>query len=201
MFILLYHKKACFVNTGFVKTEICMTESFQWDVFAHSTISKLYIPSSITYIPKSYFNDAEISEVYYSGTKTDWTKIDIGNYNDALLNAEIHCSDGDFDLIPLKDGFWYTYDLESSTLTIYGEGEMPADLEINAELELPYIVMLKVIISDEITVVDGISSFTEDLSLYDNVTYYLPASVTEIRDGMFIDGGEPGGHIVYEDTV
>ena len=169
-------------------------------VFDGSVISRLYLPSSITNIPYGLFYDAEITDVYYNGTKADWAKVDIVEQNDALLNAAVHCTDGDFDLIPLGNGFCYTYEYTDGEeiLTIYGEGEMPSDI---GNIELPnWINKLQVVFSDGITVVDGLSSIADDINIMYPPTYYIPETVTEIRDGAFIRTGEPGGHIIFGGT-
>lgn len=51
----------------------------------------VYIPSSLKFIDERVFNYCEsITDVYYSGSEEDWNKIEIGLYNDYILNATKH---------------------------------------------------------------------------------------------------------------
>lgn len=53
-----------------------------------SKITSITIPNSITSIGNSAFSGCSgLAEVYYSGTKADWNKINKGTNNDALTNA------------------------------------------------------------------------------------------------------------------
>lgn len=57
-----------------------------------SSLESVTIPNSITYIGGSSFSGCtNLKDVYYTGTKAEWEKIDINNVgNDDLLNATIH---------------------------------------------------------------------------------------------------------------
>ena len=40
--------------------------------------------------PCAFDGCASLTDVYYSGSETDWANIEIDNYNQPLLNAKIH---------------------------------------------------------------------------------------------------------------
>ena len=60
-------------------------------------LNEVVIPNSVTSIEYGAFNEcSSLTDVYYTGTKAEWEKIDIDNSyngNDDLLNATIHYSD------------------------------------------------------------------------------------------------------------
>ena len=55
------------------------------------SLTSITIPSSVTSIESSAFlNCSNLKDVYYTGNQEVWNNINIGDYNDALLNATIH---------------------------------------------------------------------------------------------------------------
>ena len=59
-------------------------------------LSRISIPASVTIISNNAFSGClSLSDVYYSGTKSQWEDVIIGSGNDYLKNAVIHCTDGD----------------------------------------------------------------------------------------------------------
>ena len=51
------------------------------------------IPTSVKSIGDSAFeNCTSLANAYYSGSQSDWNKITIGDYNECLTNAALHCS-------------------------------------------------------------------------------------------------------------
>lgn len=74
-------------------------------------LSGITIPSSVTSIWESTFEHCDkLSDVYYSGTKAQWNAVNIGELNDPLLAATIHCSDGDIIPVGADTG---TYEITS----------------------------------------------------------------------------------------
>lgn len=55
-------------------------------------IKSVYIPSSVISIGGSAFTkwEHDLKDVYYAGSEEQWKKIDIGDFNEDLLNAAIH---------------------------------------------------------------------------------------------------------------
>lgn len=58
-----------------------------------SSLTSIEIPNSVTSIGESAFgNCSRLKDVYYSGSKEQWNGISIGDENEYLTNATIHCS-------------------------------------------------------------------------------------------------------------
>ena len=71
--------------------------ALQESTFKNSqNLSRISIPASVTIISNNAFSGClSLSDVYYSGTKSQWEDVIIGSGNDYLKNAIIHCTDGD----------------------------------------------------------------------------------------------------------
>ncbi|MGN0606416.1 MAG: leucine-rich repeat domain-containing protein, partial [Oscillospiraceae bacterium] len=55
------------------------------------SLKSIKIPNGVTSIGKEAFSDcSELTDVYYSGTETEWNSIEIGSDNGFLINATIH---------------------------------------------------------------------------------------------------------------
>ncbi len=65
--------------------------------FRNSGLVKITLPKTIGSIaPTTFENCAELSDVVFTGTKNEWSKVVIYPYgNDMLQSATIHCTDGD----------------------------------------------------------------------------------------------------------
>ncbi|MBR4656144.1 MAG: leucine-rich repeat domain-containing protein, partial [Oscillospiraceae bacterium] len=95
------------------------------------SLESITIPASVTSIGDSVFYECDsLRDVYYRGDKKDWAGIQIDLGNDPLLNAALHCSDGDFEPSAeivasgvCGDDLTWTLD-EEGTLTISGTGDM-----------------------------------------------------------------------------
>lgn len=58
-------------------------------------LTSVTIPTSVASIGEEAFGTCRsLKDVYYAGSCDQWGKIRIGSYNDFLVNATIHCSDG-----------------------------------------------------------------------------------------------------------
>ena len=56
-----------------------------------SSLASITIPNSVTSIDEyAFYNCFSLADVYYTGSADDWTKLEIGDYNDGLTNATIH---------------------------------------------------------------------------------------------------------------
>ena len=55
-----------------------------------SSLTSIDIPDSVTSIGNWAFYATSLTDVYYSGSQAEWESINIGSYNDPLLNATIH---------------------------------------------------------------------------------------------------------------
>ena len=59
--------------------------------FYKCDLREVRLGKSVTSIGKwAFTNNLNLTDVYYKGTKTQWNKITIGEYNDPLTNATIH---------------------------------------------------------------------------------------------------------------
>lgn len=54
-------------------------------------LAKVSIPASVTSIGYSAFYNSGLTDVYYGGTEEQWKAIRIGEFNEALTRANIHC--------------------------------------------------------------------------------------------------------------
>ena len=63
-------------------------------------ISRIIIPKSTTYIGKAAFKDCNnLTDVYFGGSRKDWTAIEIEEGNECLKNATIHFAEVDLEYI------------------------------------------------------------------------------------------------------
>ena len=55
------------------------------------SLTSIIIPDSVTNIGYgAFYNCDSLTDIYYTGTETEWNAIEIGSWNDSLLNATIH---------------------------------------------------------------------------------------------------------------
>lgn len=66
------------------------------DAFMYcEAMTRATIPESVESIGSGAFSDCtSLTDVYYSGTKREWSQIETDSANDALYAAAVHCSDG-----------------------------------------------------------------------------------------------------------
>lgn len=98
------------------------------DQTTRNNIATVYIPTSITSIGASAFqNDDLLSDIYYEGTKEQWDTIAKGsNWNQTTnYKQTVHCSDGDIVLADYDEDkltkVWYT---DGDYREFYIEGEI-----------------------------------------------------------------------------
>jgi len=158
-----------------------------------TSLTSVTLPAGVTNIAMGAFSGcAGLTDVDYSGTKAQWGAVTIGDSNEPLASAAIHCSDGD--ILPGSGGAGDT-DLPASgacgagltwtldadgTLTISGTGAME---DYNNSNNLPpwfgYRDLIEtVVIETGVTSIgnhafDGCSGMTE---------VSIPGSVTRIGD-------------------
>ena len=94
------------------------------------SLTKVVIPDNITTIGEYAFDYCNaLTTIYYTGTEEQWNTIEIGDYNDPLLNANIifewNGEESEDAIASGTCGENLTWTLtEDGTLTISGEGEM-----------------------------------------------------------------------------
>ena len=171
-------------------------------------IESIMAPESLSAIEDSAFERcSSLKDVYYSGTQTQWNLISVGNANEPLVNAGIHCDP----YAPVASGTCgenLTWSLDGyGTLIISGSGDMQ-DFGADDSNAAPWSGKnpTKLVLSDDIISVgdyafykcssitgkltlpsrlrkigkwafDGCSGFTGNLA--------LPQTLTEIRAGAF----------------
>lgn len=91
-------------------------------------VETIEIPKSLMYIGENAFSlSADLTDVYYEGSKAEWEKIEICPNNDALLNANIHHRTKDFSRLTLSDET-YTYSGAEKGLTV--SGNLPSGSDV-----------------------------------------------------------------------
>jgi len=172
--------------------------SVEWYSFAHcSNLTTVTLPSSLTFIDVSVFEDCgKLSNVYYSGTKAQWGQVQIDNELDGnapLLNATIHCSDGDIPpkgIVPAENrcGNDLTWELSGDgTLTIQGTGKMwDFDITTPAPWWDKSASIKKIVLKDGVTCI-GVRAFASgEFGNPINVTSItIPHSITNIEPYAF----------------
>lgn len=157
-----------------------------------TALESVTIPASVTEIKYSAFNACKkLKNVYYTGSTTQWSRIEIESYNSCLTNASITCNaspSGGWGVMPTaspysRDGETaLEWDLDKSgTLTAGGRGAMHDYSYDLAPWDKDRNKIKKLIILDGITHV-GQETF-EYCSKLKTVT--LPESVRSIGESAF----------------
>lgn len=94
-------------------------------VFAHCNgLTSVTIPDSVTVIASYAFYWCDsLTDAYYSGTEDEWNEMEIGEYNEPLLNATIHYNYGK-SFGNCGETLTWSFDEDSKVLSITGSGEM-----------------------------------------------------------------------------
>ena len=158
-------------------------------------LKSVTIPDSVTNIDMGAFYECTaLKDVFFRGSETEWNALTIGEYNDPLLDADIHYNVADWGYCGAEgDGTNLIWTLANDgTLTISGEGRM-ADYKIS----YPFFSSLssihssspwsgdtrvkKVILSPGVTTVGEAAFFRcEALEALE-----LPASLTQLNSSSF----------------
>ena len=79
-----------------------VTSIGEWAFDDCASLTSVTIPGSVTSIDDSAFSGCTgLTDVYYGGSEAKWSQIQIGEENDDLLNAALHCSGGDIEPSPV----------------------------------------------------------------------------------------------------
>lgn len=67
-------------------------------------LTSVTLPVQLTHICRAAFRDCDrITDIYYAGTRAQWSKVTVDEENDELAHATIHCSDGTATGLPTGD--------------------------------------------------------------------------------------------------
>ena len=69
-----------------------VTSVGEWAFQGCSALTEISIPASVTSIGYAAFWDSGVTDVYYGGTEAQWKAIQVGEYNETLMGANIHYS-------------------------------------------------------------------------------------------------------------
>ncbi len=168
-----------------------------------ASMKSVTLPEGLTSIGRSTFRGCDaLTDVYYSGTIADWDNIEIGEVNDALLGAEIHCSD---DWVDDLLGF----DPETGTITYCDEYDAEGDLVIPDEIDGVKVTAIGAYAFEycedltSITIPEGVTSigdwaFSECTGL---TSITIPDSVTSIGEYAFDSCHRLTGITIPEDVT
>ena len=93
-----------------------------------SGLTNVTIPKSVVNIGRSSFNMCDsLTDVYYAGSEEEWKSIDIGSYNDPLLNATIHFNSTGPSFYVFGDDGNKCFPLEGVKAYYYGKGPYLSD--------------------------------------------------------------------------
>ena len=89
--------------------------------FSYSAVTTVSLPASLTTISRGAFNNADALEnVYYAGTKADWSNVQVGEQNVSLQSLIIHCQDGNITPQPMTGNIGAEEDEVTYILTVDG---------------------------------------------------------------------------------
>ncbi len=151
---------------------------------AGNTITHYFVPVSVTTIADRAFQSCNsITDINYPGSSTDWSKISIGNYNNALVNATKHYNYVTSGIC--GDNLTWVLDESTGTLIISGTGAMYDYWSGNQPWRGCDDYIKEIVIKDGVTTI-GIYAFG-DMDSFTSIT--IPNSVTIIDDYAFYFSG------------
>ena len=163
------------------------------------SVLSVSLPSTVTQIYDNAFSECYyITDIYFSGTNSQWNSIAFGEGNDILTQALVHCSDGavvsETEGLCGEDVSW-NLDSDTGVLTLSGTGATDDYL-----LDSPTYSAYASVIST-VAVEEGITALGEYLFYNMNgiISITLPGSVSEIGKAAF-SGCTGLGDVYYSGT-
>lgn len=102
-----------------------------------SSLTSVTLPNTIKSVNESaFFNCESLSDVYYAGTKMEWSAIPIGSDNECLTKATIHCSDATLNGSEQEDSSAYIIDRVKEYTTDEFYAQYDAILNSNSSNEV-----------------------------------------------------------------
>ncbi|MBR5246437.1 MAG: leucine-rich repeat domain-containing protein [Clostridia bacterium] len=144
------------------------------------SLSSITIPSIVTSIGENaFYGCSSLTNVYYEDIEDNWNAITIGNNNQPLLDATIHCKI--LDSGACGDNLTWVFDERTNTLTISGAGAMYDYGSNNRPWEDYEDIIQELVINDSVTTIGDYAAYS--CSKLAIVT--IPDSVITIGDSSF----------------
>ena len=182
----------CLYKLTSVTVPVNVTTIGEGAFFNCNEMTSIVLPASLTGIGDyAFINCVNLQDVYYDGTIAQLADITINNVdesNDCLLSATWHCSDGDYNPKPIQtsgecgENLTWSFDAESSTLTITGSGAMDDYKDTES---MPWASLRSQI--EIIVLPEGLTHIGQNAFAYCDVLHsiIIPAGVTSIGQSAF----------------